>query len=237
VDLVAEFEIERLQPELPFEPDYNVAPTKDVLAVVERRPRDEAAPVRQLRLLRWGLVPSWAENPSIGGRLINARVETAESRPAYRKALLRRRCLLPADGYFEWYAAGGRKQPFFIRPVDGSVLALAGLYEFWCDPARDPDDPDAWLWTATILTTQPEPALARLHDRMPLVVPRERYAAWLDSSLTDPGAVRRLLVPPPPGALEAYPVSAAVGDVRSNGPELIVPAPAQIVEAADATLF
>jgi putative SOS response-associated peptidase YedK len=254
-DLVEEFEIDRsidpTQAELPFEPDYNVAPTKDVLAVVERSPRSEpeAAPVRQLRVVRWGLVPSWAHDPAIGSRLINARVETAESRPAHRRALLHRRCLLPADGYFEWYDAGsimkGRKQPFFIRPAGGGGLALAGLYEFWRDPNRDADDPRAWLWTATIMTTVAEPGLARLHDRMPLIVPRERYGAWLDPQLCDPQAVRELLVPSAPGALEAYPVSTAVGDVRANGPQLIVPIapvdlsaePAVAEEAADATLF
>jgi putative SOS response-associated peptidase YedK len=236
-DLVAEFEIEQVQAELPFEPDYNVAPTKDVLAVVERRPRGEpeATAVRQLRAVRWGLVPSWAEDPSVGSRLINARVETAASKPAYRRALLLRRCLLPADGYYEWY--GGRRQPYFIRPADGGGLALAGLYELWRDPTRDRDDPSAWLWTAAILTMEAEPGLARLHDRMPLIVGRHRYDEWLDPELTDPDSVHGLLVPPRRGTLRAYPVSAAVGDVRNNGPQLIVPVPADEFEATDATLF
>jgi len=234
---VEEFEVEQVQATLPL--DFNVAPTKDVYAVVERRPRPEpeagsALTERQLRVVRWGLVPSWADGPSVGSRLINARVESAGIKRAYRRALLRRRCLLPADGYYEWHGSGGRRQPFFIRPVDGAVLAMAGLYELWYDARRDRDDPQAWLWTAAILTTAAEPALASLHDRMPLVMPRERYDAWLDPGLTDPDAVRTLLAPPPAGRLEAYPVSAAVGDVRSNGRQLIE---RLTEEQRDATLF
>jgi putative SOS response-associated peptidase YedK len=254
-DLVQEFEVGDVvfeQDMLPLEADFNVAPTKDVYAVLERRPlgRPEADPVRQLRVVRWGLVPSWAADPSAGSRLINARVETAADRPAYRRALLRRRCLLPADGYYEWYGPAGpstrrgqqHRQPFFIRPAGGGVLAMAGLYEFWYDASRDRDDPAAWLWTVTVLTTAAEPAVAWLHDRMPLAVPRERYAAWLDPELTDPDGVhalvRSLLGPLPDGALEAYPVSDAVGDVRSNGPHLVVPVPAHGADRnADATLF
>jgi putative SOS response-associated peptidase YedK len=245
-DLVPEFGIRLVQPELPFEPDYNVAPTKNVPAVLQRSPRrrdgtdEPPAPVRQLRMVRWGLVPSWAPNPSVGSRFINARAETAAAKPAYRQALSRRRCLLPADGYYEWYAATsrGRRQPFFIRSAGGGGLAMAGLYELWLDPVRGRDDPDAWLWTAAIVTTAAEPGVARLHDRMPLVIPPERYAAWLDPSFTDVDAVARLLVPPPPGRLEAYPVSTAVGDVRVNGPHLIHPVPvAEEGRTVDATLF
>jgi putative SOS response-associated peptidase YedK len=233
-DLVEEFRVEHVQATLPL--DFNVAPTKDVYAVVERRPRGEpeAEVVRQLRVMRWGLVPSWAQDRSIGSRLINARVESAGTRPAYRRALVSRRCLLPADGYYEWYGSGGRRQPYFIRRQDSGVLAMAGLFEFWYDPSRDRDDPAAWLWTVAVLTTAAESALARLHDRMPLVVPRERYDAWLDPALTDPDAVRSLLVPPPSGLLEAYPVSMAVGDVRSNGPQLVE---RLAEEQLDATLF
>jgi putative SOS response-associated peptidase YedK len=159
-DLVEEFDVVDDRTEAPLAADYNVAPTKEVYAVMERRPSRESEqdPQRQLRVLRWGLVPSWAKDPSIGNRMINARMETVADKPAFKRAFSRRRCLLPADGYFEWYptdqvtkAGKPRKQPFFIRPRDGGVLAMAGLYEIWRDPTRDRDDtedPERFLWTA-----------------------------------------------------------------------------------------
>ena len=242
-DLIEEFQIVRVDEKV-LEPDYNVAPTKDVFAVLSRPDSvtPERGPLRQLRVLRWGLVPPWADGPAVGSRLINARVETVAEKRAFRPALAARRCLLPADGYYEWYApsgsrARGGKQPFFIRPRDGGVLVMAGLYELWRDRGRPPDDPAGRLMTCTILTTAAEPALAPLHDRMPLVLPRERFDDWLDPGLTDVEAVRALLGPPAPGGLEAYPVSTAVNDVRSNGPHLLEPVPLAPLEAADATLF
>jgi len=241
-DLFEEFEIGPAEPAQALEPDYNVAPTKDVYAVLERPDRADraAGPVRQLRVLRWGLVPSWAEGPAIGSRLINARVETVSEKPAFRRALSARRCLLPADGYYEWRATVSTpKQPFFVTRRDGVVLAMAGLYEFWRDSARPVDDPAAWLVTCTILTTAAEPALASLHDRMPVVLPRERYDAWLDPGRTDVEAVRALLEPVPPGRFEAYPVSTTVNDVRTNGAHLLNPVTITRPEddPADATLF
>ncbi len=234
-DLVEEFEIDQPRIEAPLAPDYNVAPTKEVYAVVERPPRGEEQPAaeRQLRVLRWGLVPSWAKDPSVGNRMINARSETVAEKPAFRKAFAKRRCLLPADGYYEWYptsqrtAAGKpRKQPFFIRPADGGVLAMAGLYEIWRDPTRAEDDPARFLWTCTVITTEAEDALGRIHDRMPMMVERERWADWLDptrSPSTDDLA--DLLSPAAPGRLEAHPVAALVSNVRNNGPELVAPLP------------
>jgi len=213
-------------------PDYNVAPTKKVYAVLARpvKAADGAAdgpPVRQLRVLRWGLVPSWAKDPSIGSRMINARVETVAEKPSFRQAFARRRCLLPADGYYEWQAdgsgRGGRKRPFFIRPADGGVMAMAGLYEFWRDRARPADDPEAWLVTCTVITTAAEHEPARIHDRMPMIVPRERWADWLDPDLTVAEEARRLLAPAPPGTFTLHPVSDLVNSVRNNGPELIRP--------------
>jgi putative SOS response-associated peptidase YedK len=133
-DLVEEFELVE-KPEESLPASYNVAPTQNVYAVVERAPREEpeADPVRALRVVRWGLVPSWAKDPKIGNRMINARMETVAEKPAYKRAFAKRRCLLPADGYFEWYGEKGSKQPFFIRPKDGGVMAMAGLYELWKD--------------------------------------------------------------------------------------------------------
>ncbi len=255
-DLAEEFEIDRgtLTETVtePLAPDYNVAPTKEVYAVVERppagdrrRPPDEGsageetqpAQQRQLRVLRWGLVPFWAKDPAIGNRMINARMETVEQKPAFRQAFAKRRCLIPADGYYEWYPTEQRtkagkplKQPFFIRPKDGSVLAMAGLYEIWRDPTRDDDDPQRFRWTCTVLTTTAEDDVGQIHDRMPLLVEEERYAAWLDPTRDDPGELRGLLVPAAPGRLEAYPVSTRVNSVRNNGPELVEPLPLADVE-------
>ncbi|WP_028642493.1 SOS response-associated peptidase [Nocardioides sp. URHA0020] len=230
-DLLDEFDIVESRIQDALEADYNVAPTKEVYAVVERPPSKESAepPERQLRVLTWGLVPSWAKEPSIGNRMINARMETVAEKPAYKRAFAKRRCLLPADGYFEWYptealtAAGKpRKQPFFIRPQDHGVLAMAGLYEIWRDPDRTEDDPDRFRWTCTIITTQAEDSVGHIHDRMPLMVERDRWAAWLDPRV---GGDTDLLVPAAPGRLEAFPVSTLVSNVRNNGPELVEPLP------------
>ncbi|GAA2722427.1 SOS response-associated peptidase [Actinocorallia aurantiaca] len=210
--------------------DYNAAPTKLLPAVLERadpEAAEETVPVRRLRMLRWGLVPSWAKDPSIGNRMINARVETAAEKPSFRRAFAKRRCLLPADGYYEWYTneETRKKQPFFITPKDGGILSLAGLYEFW----KSPDEADDRLWTFTILTTQAVDSVGHIHDRMPMTVTDED--AWLDPATRDPGS---LLVPAMSGDLEVFPVSKAVGNVRNNGQALIEPLKA---EGGEETLF
>jgi putative SOS response-associated peptidase YedK len=230
-DLVEEFEIDKVEVKEPLGADFNVAPTKQVYAVLERPrdPEDKKGPSdRQLRSLWWGLVPFWAKDPSIGNKMINARMETVHEKPAYRRPFASRRCLLPADGYFEWYATEQRtkagkpvKQPFFIRPADGGVLAMAGLYDIWRDPTRDEDDPLRFAWTCTVLTTSAEDAVGHIHDRMPLLVEPDRYAAWLDPTTSDVDELKKLLVPAAPGRLEAYPVSTLVNNVRNNGPELL----------------
>jgi putative SOS response-associated peptidase YedK len=235
-DLIDEFDIVESRIQDALAPDYNVAPTKEVYAVVERPPKSAAGsadspepPQRQLRVLTWGLVPSWAKDASIGNRMINARMETVAEKPAYQRAFAKRRCLLPADGYFEWYptqeltAAGKpRKQPFFIRPRDHGVLAMAGLYEIWRDPSRAEDDPGRFRWTCTVITTEAEDSVGHIHDRMPLMVERERWGAWLEPRVQGD---LELLVPAAPGRLEAYPVSTLVSNVRNNGPELLEPLP------------
>jgi len=159
--------------------------------------------------------------------MINARMETVSEKPAFRKAFAARRCLLPADGYYEWYPTEQKtktgkplKQPFFIHPADGSVMAMAGLYEIWRDPTRDEDDPHRFRWTCTILTTSAEDELGHIHDRMPLLVEKERYATV--SSRDD---LLSLLVPAAPGRLEAYPVATDVNNVRNNGADLLAPLP------------
>ena len=242
--LVEEFEVDETVLDEPLAPDYNVAPTKPVYVVLQRRPKGEtrsAVAARQLRVARWGLVPSWAKDRAIGSKLINARVETLAQKPAFRRAYAARRCLLPADGYYEWYLPTGpdvaltkagkpRKQPFYIHPADGSSLAMAGLYEWWHDPTLDRDDPQAWLLSATVITTTATDALGHIHDRMPVLVPRVEWARWLDPDLADPAgsaALTDLLVAASPDALVSEPVSLAVNDVRNNGAELIEPLPAR----------
>lgn len=225
--LNAEFEIDLANSFTEIEPDYNVAPTKVAPIVVQRAPRD-ADPYRELMPARWGLIPSWAKDASIGSRMINARVETVAEKPAFRKAFGKRRALVPADGYYEWYSGEGTpqnrsgKQPFFITPKDRSVLSMAGLYEFWKDP-----ETDEWVVSYTILTTTAEDALGHLHDRMPMILEKDSYAQWLDPAPQPAEELLGLLVPAAPGRLDAYPVSKAVGNYRNNGPELIEPLPLQ----------
>lgn len=250
-DLVGLFGVRKWEPEETLAPDWNVAPTKDVYAVLERPLKGpEAAgpePVRQLRGLKWGLVPSWAKSPEGGAKMINARAETVHEKPSYRRPFASRRCLLPADGYYEWVTGSGerqleekgkrkrpRKQPYFVTPVDGSVMAMAGLYEFWRDRTLPDEHPRAWWVTCTVITTEAERepfaggtggegprSLADIHPRMPLVLPEDRWSSWLDPARTDPGDLLPLLAPPPAGLLRAYPVATGVSDVRNNGPELI----------------
>lgn len=218
--------------------DYNVAPTKQIVAVVERHPRDaEGTPdpdrtERTLRMVRWGLVPYWAKDPKGGARMINARSESAAEKPAFRRALQARRCILPADGWFEWQRGAPKnstqhKQPYYTHYADGTSLAMAGLWEFW-KPKDDPENtyPDG-LVTATVLTTAAVGPLAQVHDRMPLVLPSSAWDAWLNPDVRgDDAAVAALLQPPAAeliGALELRPVSALVNSVRNNGPELLLP--------------
>ena len=192
-------------------PSWNVAPTDPVHVVLQR---DD---VRQLRVVRWGLVPSWAKDPKIGARMINARSETLADKPAFRSAYARRRCLVPADGYYEWQAVGARKQPWFLSARTGDPLAMAGLYEVW----RGPDD--VRLWTCTVITTDAADDTGQIHDRTPLLVPRPAWDRWLDPAVPDPGP--DLLVAATAGVLDAWPVAPAVGNVRNDGPELVRPLP------------
>lgn len=222
-ELVSEFDIELVESEAPA-PNYNVAPTDPVAAVVERRAEDRT--IRKLVELRWGLVPSWSKDPRGGARMINARAETVASKPAYRKAFAARRCLLPANGYYEWYATdqtGPRgkpvKQPFFIHPPAGEPMVMAGLYEFWKDPEAAAGE--GWLATCTVITTRATDALGHIHDRMPMLIPTTNRDAWLDPELRDPDQAWALMEV---GAdLTAYAVSTQVNSVRNNGPSLIEP--------------
>ncbi len=195
-------------------PRYNIAPTDTVPAVVERAGADGVD--RKLVGLRWGLVPSWSRDVSSGARMINARVETVTEKPAFRKAMSARRCLLPALGYYEWRKEtdDGKpiKQPYFLAPTDESLVHMAGLYEFW-------KGPDGWLATTTIITTSATDDLGWVHDRMPMtVVDRD---AWLDPSLTNGEAARELLGALP--MLHPIKVSRAVNSVAHDGASLLAP--------------
>ena len=227
-DLNAEFEADLMSLDDDLEPDYNVAPTKQAPVVVGRE-----GDQRELLSARWGLIPSWAKDRSIGARMINARAETLAEKPSFKKAFAKRRSLVPADGYYEWYAGEpdakgpghkgrARKQPFFIRPKDGSVLAMAGLHEFWKDP-----ETDEWVVSFTVITTSAEDSLGHIHDRMPLFVQPDGWAEWLDPSPRPTDELLGLLTPAAPGLLDAYAVSTSVNNHRNNGPDLIAPLPAE----------
>ncbi len=195
-------------------PRFNIAPTQDALAfrVVDGQ--------REAELLHWGLVPFWAKDPSIGSRLINARSETASGRAAFRQAFRKRRCIIPASGFYEWRREDKRKQPFYIRPVDRSPIAFAGLWEEW----RDPDRPDAPLLESfTILTTEPNVLVRDIHNRMPVILRPLDFELWLDPDVSDPDDIRHLLRPVPSDNLEAYTISSYVNSPAHEGPECIRP--------------
>ncbi|MGV1005578.1 MAG: SOS response-associated peptidase [Candidatus Nanopelagicales bacterium] len=213
--LVEAFEIDEVVAPAP-PPSFNVAPT-DPVPIVVTRPADGTAS-RELRTARWGLVPSWAKDLSVGARMINARWESLAGKPAFRKAFAARRCLLPADGYYEWYRppGSGPKQPFFIHRVDGRPLAMAGLFELWrADPSSQ------WLLSASVITMPASPELAHLHDRMPALVPAEEWDEWLAPQVEFSGTAPTLGA----GLLAAYPVSSAVNKVGNDGPQLCAPLP------------
>jgi putative SOS response-associated peptidase YedK len=204
-------------------PSWNVAPTQQARVVLERAPRTDpdAEPIRQLRSLTWGLVPSWAKEAKLG-RLINARSETVTEKPAFKTAASRRRCLVPADGYYEWEKRDGKKIPHFLHH-DDDLLAFAGLYELRPDRDLPDDHPDKWLWTYTILTTTAHDAAGHIHDRSPVLIPPQMRDQWLDPDLTDPGDIRDLLSQVPEPVLQPYEVSTRVNNPQNNGPELVEP--------------
>jgi putative SOS response-associated peptidase YedK len=206
-------------------PDYNVAPTKPVRAVVNRPLRDEngtaaASPTRQLRVVSWGLIPSWAKDRKTQGRMFNARVESVATTNAFRRAYAKRRCLVPADGWYEWQAVDGRKQPVYMTPADGHSIAFAGLYEFWGDQGQT-------VTTCTIITAPSTGVLAEIHDRMPLVLPRPAWQRWLDPALDDPADLLTAWDEAAGEHLELRPVAPLVNKVDNNGPELVARAEPQ----------
>ena len=197
------------QPNFPAR--YNIAPTQPIAIVCLRDGK------RHFALMRWGLLPSWVKDPKAFSLLINARGESATEKPAFRAAMKRRRCLIPADGFYEWKVAAGRKRPFFIRAKSGAPFAFAGLWETWTGPDGEEVD------TATIVTTNANRMLAALHDRMPVIVPPEAFELWLDNTNVDPKTAAMLIQPAPEDLLEAYPVSTDVNRTTNDNPKLVEP--------------
>ena len=193
-----------------IEPRWNIAPTQFIATV-----REPGGP-REVAMLYWGLVPSWAKEKSIGARMINARSETLGEKPSFRNAFRRRRCLILADGYYEWQRSGAVKQPYFISFEGGQPFGMAGLWERWRDPATGKP-----LESCCIVTTSPAPTVAHVHDRMPVIVPPDAYAEWLDPKNEATDRLARLLEPCGRPDLQAHPVSRRVNDARNQGPELV----------------
>jgi putative SOS response-associated peptidase YedK len=207
-----------------YESDWNIAPTKPVRTIVNRPLRDESGsaastPTRQLRVMSWGLVPSWAKDRGTQGKMFNARVESLVDKPAFRSAYAKRRCLVPADGWYEWQVVDGPdgpvKQPMYMTPPDGHSIAFAGVYEFW----RNGDEPT--LSTCAIVTAPAVAALAEIHDRMPLVLPRGHWARWLDPRVSDPSDLLAEWDEAGGEHLELRPVSTTVNSVDNNGAQLL----------------
>lgn len=196
-----------------LEPRYNIAPTQDA-GVIRQRPNGE----RVMHLLRWGLIPAWAKDPAIGNRMINARAETATTKPAFEKPFRRQRCVVPVDGFYEWKKTKEGKQPFYICRRDGGPLAFAGLWDRWQGPSDDAVD------SFTILTTTPNALVAPIHNRMPVILASHTIDDWLDTARRDVEQLQELLRPYPEEEMTAYPVSRYVNKPSNEGPECVTPA-------------
>ncbi|WP_183600333.1 SOS response-associated peptidase [Paenibacillus phyllosphaerae] len=197
---------------IPFHsPKYNVAPGQQVLAIINDGERN------RLGELKWGLVPSWADDPKIGNKMLNARSETVHEKPAFKQLIQRKRCIIPADGFYEWQVTGSSKQPMRIVLQTRNIFSMAGLYDTWLSPDG------TRLSTCTILTTSPNELMAPIHDRMPVILRPEQESLWLDRDIQQANQLRDLFVPYPAEELEAYPVNSAVGNVRNDDSSLIEP--------------
>jgi len=194
-----------------FKPLYNIAPSLQILAVREDKERG-----RHTDLYRWGLIPSWAKDLSIGNRMANARAETVAEKPSFKSAFKRWRCLVPASGFYEWKAVAGKKLPYYVRPKRDELFGLAGITELW--HGREGE-----VRSVCLITTEPNELMREIHDRMPVILPREDYGAWLDPSNQDPATLSVFLRPFPTAQMEAYPVGRAVSNARNEGKELIEP--------------
>ena len=197
--------------DLSYSPRYNIAPSQPVLALIDTDDN------RRAGFLRWGLIPPWAKDPSVGAKMINARSETVAEKPSFRRALRRRRCLIVANGFYEWKKDGPSKAPLYISLRSGEPFALAGLWEKWVAESGQA------IHSCTILTTSPNALLAPIHHRMPVILAPEAEAAWLDRSVQEPDALRPLLSSYPAEAMTAYAVSDLVNSPRNDSPECLKP--------------
>jgi putative SOS response-associated peptidase YedK len=205
-------------------PSYNVAPTSQVAIVLDSAKTEP--PTRRLEPARWGLVPAWAKDPSIGSKAFNARAEEVEDKPMFRNALVKRRAVVPASGYYEWKTTDAGKVPHYIHPADDEPLFFAGLYEWWRNPALADDDPNRWMLSFTILTRDSIGDLGSIHDRMPLFLDADFADAWLDPTVENVGDILDAAIDAAPAlaeTLENHVVSKAVGNVRNDSPDLIEP--------------
>jgi len=196
-----------------WNPRYNIAPTQPV-AVVRQNPKE---PVRELSLMRWGLIPSWAKDSTVAAQMINARSETASTKPAFRDALKFRRCLIPADGFYEWMRTGKSKQPYCFEVNEGELFAFAGIWDRWKNPTGN------WMKTCSILTTTPNAVTAPVHDRMPVILDSYGYDLWLDPGMKDVSAASDLLKPYDARLMRCYPISTRINHVVNDDPECCVP--------------
>ncbi len=198
-----------IEDDLEWAPRYNIAPSQPVLAVRQH----PAEPKRSFSLLRWGLIPYWAKDAAMGFKTINAMAETAAEKPAFREAMRKSRCLLPADGFYEWQKLARTKQPYNIGMADGSVFAFAGLWDRWRSPSGDV------LETCTVLTTNSNALVKEIHDRMPVILLPDDYDLWLDPGVTDPARVAGLLQPFDARLMKKYPVGTRVNNVKYDDAE------------------
>lgn len=211
-ELMLRYMLEEIPDYIDYKPHYNIAPTQQIMAVIH-----DGSQRRRAGTLRWGLVPHWAKDLSIGSRMINARSETVLDKPAFRESFLRKRCLIPADGFYEWLKEeNGTKTPYRIIPRTG-LFSFAGLYDTWIDPEGQR------ISTCTILTISPNTLMSRIHDRMPVILPPGKEQLWLDRTVQQPAELLPLLRPYPEEEMEAYPVSRAVNRVANDSVELTHP--------------
>ncbi len=195
-----------------LKPNYNVAPTQDVPVIL---------PNHQMAMFRWGLIPFWAKDPTIGNKMINARAETVDEKPSFKHSLQRKRCLVVADGFYEWKKEGSTKRPYRITLKSQGLFGFAGLWDTWKSPTGD------IINSCSIITTTPNDLMVPIHNRMPVILPREVENVWLDQSIVESGILKSLLVPYPADQMMAYEVSTFVNSPKNNGPECLVPVPVE----------
>jgi putative SOS response-associated peptidase YedK len=211
-ELVEEY-FDTVSDELDWNPRYNIAPTQPV-PVIRQDPKE---PIRELSQMKWGLIPFWSKDPSGAAKMINARSETASTKPAFRDPLKFRRCLLPADGFYEWKRTATSKQPYCFEVGDGELFAFAGIWDRWKEPSG------GWIKTCSILTTTPNTVTSPVHDRMPVILDPDSYDLWLDPNMTDVDAASELLKPCDASQMRCYPVSTRINHVANDDAECSAP--------------